>query len=355
MRRVTMTRGCGDGAERPPRTTTRASPASSTPSGTSATARQVPRGRGAASARRHRTVAHASRRHPAAARRRAVRSSRRVSRARPSGSGGRLRQRLGLRLARPRHASSDPLTALAVARVCDANHRARHGVLQVPLRAPWSWPIGADHASRLRRTVAARRGRGIHRRRFRGGGGGFRGALLRQLDASLGIMRKLWTGARVGEAELGAPWPVAAGGPPILIGSWAGSRWIERAAREFDGWVGSGARSSWRLIAEASRASARSEGRGRPHQRERATRRRRSRGPDGPDDPFNLVGPRSVILERLRHLRELGFDDVVLVPSRHDAALSTGAPRARRLDLGDLQRLADHQAAGEEEEQDGEV
>src|SRR5207249_5328786 len=31
---------------------------------------------------------------------------------------------------------------------------------------------------------------------------------------------------------------------PILIGSWAGSRWIPRAAKDFDGWIGSGARSS---------------------------------------------------------------------------------------------------------------
>ena len=42
-------------------------------------------------------------------------------------------------------------------------------------------------------------------------------------------------------------------------------------------------------------------------------------GPDGPDDPFDLVGPRSVVAERLRFLKTLGFDDVVLVSARHDA------------------------------------
>ena len=29
------------------------------------------------------------------------------------------------------------------------------------------------------------------------------------------------------------------GGPPVLIRRWTGSRWIARAAREFDGWVAS--------------------------------------------------------------------------------------------------------------------
>jgi alkanesulfonate monooxygenase SsuD/methylene tetrahydromethanopterin reductase-like flavin-dependent oxidoreductase (luciferase family) len=115
-------------------------------------------------------------------------------------------------------------------------------------------------------------------------------ARFRELAHSLATMRQLWTGARVGAAELGAPWPVAAGGPPVLVGSWAGSRWIERAAKEFDGWIGSGARSSWRLIREGIE---------------------RFRG---------FGGPRAVVEERLRHVRSLGFDDLVLVPARHDRA-----------------------------------
>src|SRR5207244_4390840 len=90
-------------------------------------------------------------------------------------------------------------------------------------------------------------------------------ARFRRLNESLSIMRRLWAGESVDGASLGPVWPAALGGPPVLIGSWAGSRWIERAAREFDGWIGSGARSSWRA------------------------------------------------------LRELGFDDVVLVPRHHDA------------------------------------
>jgi hypothetical protein len=42
--------------------------------------------------------------------------------------------------------------------------------------------------------------------------------------------------------------------------------------------------------------------------------------PSGPDDPFNLVAPREIVLERIRHVKTLGFDDLVLVAPRHDAA-----------------------------------
>lgn len=54
----------------------------------------------------------------------------------------------------------------------------------------------------------------------------------------LAKMRRLWNGETVNGANL-HPSPQLAGGPPMLIGSWAGSRWIPRAAREFDGWIAS--------------------------------------------------------------------------------------------------------------------
>jgi len=70
----------------------------------------------------------------------------------------------------------------------------------------------------------------------------------RRLDESLTTMRRLWAGERVDGVSLAPVWSAAAGGPRVLIGSWAGSRWIVRAAKEFDGWLGSGARSTWDLL-----------------------------------------------------------------------------------------------------------
>src|SRR3989475_5242555 len=63
---------------------------------------------------------------------------------------------------------------------------------------------------------------------------------MQQMEEALALMRRLWQGEKVGPAQLN-PWPAALGGPKLLIGSWAGSRWIPRAAKDFDGWIGSGA------------------------------------------------------------------------------------------------------------------
>jgi len=214
----------------------------------------------------------------------------------------------------------DPLTALAVAGTVTRRLELGTGVLQVPLRRPMELAhrVLTTHlvcGGRLRLGVGA----GSTAADFAAVGVDF-ASRFRQLDESLAIMRQLWAGARVGDAELGAPWPIAAGGPPILIGSWAGSRWIERAAREFDGWVASGARSSWRLIAEGIVRFRKLGGKRAVLTNVNVGLEAEKPSPDGPDDPFDLIGPRSVAVERLRHLRELGFDDVVLVAARHDAA-----------------------------------
>jgi alkanesulfonate monooxygenase SsuD/methylene tetrahydromethanopterin reductase-like flavin-dependent oxidoreductase (luciferase family) len=214
----------------------------------------------------------------------------------------------------------DPLTALAVAGTVTRRLELGTGVLQVPLRRPvdLAHRVLTTHLvcdGRLRLGVGA----GSTAADFAAVGVDF-ASRFRQLDESLAIMRQLWAGARVGDAELGAPWPVTAGGPPILIGSWAGSRWIERAAKEFDGWVASGARSSWQLIAEGIARFRKLGGKRAVLTNVNVRLEAEKPSPDGPDDPFDLIGPRSMAVERLRHLRELGFDDVVLVPSRHDAA-----------------------------------
>jgi len=193
------------------------------------------------------------------------------------------------------------------------------GVLQVPLRNPveLAQRVLTTHlvsGKRLRLGVGA----GSTAADFAALGLDFT-ARFRRLNESLSIMRRLWAGESVDGASLGPVWPAALGGPPVLIGSWAGSRWIERAAREFDGWIGSGARSSWRALRE-----------GIPRFRDFGGKRAvvtnvevdldcATPSPDGPDDPCDLKCPRAVARERLHRLRELGFDDVVLVPRHHDA------------------------------------
>lgn len=214
----------------------------------------------------------------------------------------------------------DPLTALAVAATVTRTIELGTGILQVPLRNP------VELAQRVLTTHLVSGGR----LRFGVGAGstaadfaalGFDFASrFKRLDESLAIMRRLWAGERVDGASLEPVWPAALGGPPVLIGSWAGSRWIERAAREFDGWVGSGARSSWRALREGIARFRDLGGKRAVVTNVVAQVDSATASPDGPDDPCDLRCPRDVARERLRRLCALGYDDVVLVPRRHDAA-----------------------------------
>jgi len=215
---------------------------------------------------------------------------------------------------------TDPLTALAVAATTTTRIELATGVLQVPLRNP------AELARRVLTTqlVSGNRlrlgvGAGSTAADFAAVGVDF-AARFRLLDEYLATMRRLWKGERVGDADIGPIWSSTVGGPPVLIGSWAGSRWIERAAKEFDGWVASGARSNWGLL-----------GKGIDRFRGYGGRRaivtnvvvrldRETPSPDGPDDPCNLECPPAIARQRLERLFELGFDDVALVPRGHDPA-----------------------------------
>jgi alkanesulfonate monooxygenase SsuD/methylene tetrahydromethanopterin reductase-like flavin-dependent oxidoreductase (luciferase family) len=138
----------------------------------------------------------------------------------------------------------------------------------------------------------------------------------------LATLRSLLAGEEVDGRGL-PPWPAVRGGPPVLVGSWAGSRWIPRAARELDGWVGSGARSSWALAVQGIERF-RAEGGRRAVLTNVAAALADEASADGPDDPVELVGPPEVVAERLARLADLGFDDVVLVPRDHRPATLAG-------------------------------
>jgi alkanesulfonate monooxygenase SsuD/methylene tetrahydromethanopterin reductase-like flavin-dependent oxidoreductase (luciferase family) len=214
---------------------------------------------------------------------------------------------------------ADPLTALAVAATVTRRLELGTGILQVPLRNPveLAQRVLTTHlvaGGRLRLGVGA----GSTAADFTALGLDYTSRFSR-LDQSLAIMRRLWKGERVDGASLEPVWPEVLGGPPVLIGSWAGSRWIERAAREFDGWIGSGARSTWGLLGQGI-ARFRELGGTRAVVTNVVIALDGSKGsPDGPDDPCNLEGPIEVTRARLHRLVALGFDDVVLVPRRHDA------------------------------------
>ena len=146
---------------------------------------------------------------------------------------------------------------------------------------------------------------------------------MHQFEEALAVMRRLWRGERVGSADL-TPWPTALGGPPLLIGSWSGPRWIPRAAREFDGWIASAAKASFATLAVGI-AGFRAAGGKRAIVTNIAADLEEPTATLGDLAPFHLRCAPDAAAERLRRLANLGFDDAIIVPRRptekHLAAL----------------------------------
>jgi len=228
----------------------------------------------------------------------------------------------------------DPLTSLAVAAGATRAIELGTGVLQVPLRHP------VELAQRVLTTQLISGNRLLLGVGAGSTAGDFEAldlpfdARFRRLHESLVAMRALWAGQKVGTAVLTPIWPSVAGGPPVLIGSWAGGKWIERAAREYDGWVASGARSSWQKVRDGIKRFRDLGGKRAVLTNvvvDLAAARPTS---EAPDDPLDLRCPPPVAADRLRRVRELGYDDVVLVTRGHApselAALRALVPRPAR-------------------------
>ena len=64
-------------------------------------------------------------------------------------------------------------------------------------------------------------------------------ARFKTLMASLEIMRKAWRGEELPGGRL-TPWPGTEGGPALMLGAWRNKRWIVYAAQQCAGWIASG-------------------------------------------------------------------------------------------------------------------
>jgi alkanesulfonate monooxygenase SsuD/methylene tetrahydromethanopterin reductase-like flavin-dependent oxidoreductase (luciferase family) len=223
--------------------------------------------------------------------------------------------------------TADPLIALGV--IAGATRRLELGtcILQVPLAQPVALArsiLTVALAAPDRLVIGV--GAGSTARDFAAVGADF-GGRFETLDTSLAMMRALWRGERVGEAEL-TPTPDLRGGAPVLIGAWRG-RWIERAATEFDGWIGSGGKAgstrpdgtfplaAWERVEAAVRRFRGSGGR-------RAVLASvvadlDADAPAEPDDPIDLRCPPEEARRRLHRLADMGFDDVILVSANQSA------------------------------------
>ncbi len=134
------------------------------------------------------------------------------------------------------------------------------------------------------------------------------------LRASLRIMQAAWRGEPTNTGGVLSTWPGCSGGPPILIGAWRSPRWITFAAKEFQGWTPSGRYSSWddlehgmKIFREmggtnAVLANVAVDFGNRPGSAELAKVAEPS-----------LIGSADEIGRKLRRMRDIGFDEVLLV------------------------------------------
>jgi alkanesulfonate monooxygenase SsuD/methylene tetrahydromethanopterin reductase-like flavin-dependent oxidoreductase (luciferase family) len=209
--------------------------------------------------------------------------------------------------------SLDPLLGLAA--IAAATRRVELGtaVLQVPLRSP------IELAHRIQSLDLLSEGR----LRLGVGAGSTRAdfALLgadydrrfETLEQGLAIMRRVWRGEDLGQGTL-SPVPGTEAGPPLLIGSWRSARWIDHAARRFDGWIASGIYSSWEDLAAGMRRFRAAGGK-------RAIlanvpvdlREPHGASPEMAKAPVGLVCPPAEARERIARIAALGFDDLLVI------------------------------------------
>jgi len=212
----------------------------------------------------------------------------------------------------------DPLIALTL--VASVTERIEVGtcIMQVPLRRPVELAHRVLTAHLLTEgRMAFGAGAGSTRTDFDFIGVDFAGRLA-ELSEALPLMRRVWRDEEVNGARLSA-WPAARGGPPVLVGSWAGKTWIPRAAKEFDGWIASGARSTFAKLRDGI-------ARYRDHGGRRAIVTNIEVDLSAPteampdDGPFHLCCDADTARERFRRVRELGYDDAIFVLADHEPA-----------------------------------
>ena len=212
----------------------------------------------------------------------------------------------------------DPLGAACAAGAVTKRIEIGTCIVQAPLRHP------IELAQRVLTTQALCQGRfrfgvgaGSTEADFKGLGLDF-SRRFKDLAAGLDTMQALWRGETVNGVNL-TPWPVVLGGPPILIGSWAGGRWIKIAAERYAGWIGSAV---YTTIGSLKDGVDRYKGFG--GKRAIATNihvdlTQPSRKL-GDDDKLDLrCGPEEA-KARLRLLADCGFDDAILVVQDHSEA-----------------------------------
>jgi alkanesulfonate monooxygenase SsuD/methylene tetrahydromethanopterin reductase-like flavin-dependent oxidoreductase (luciferase family) len=218
-------------------------------------------------------------------------------------------------------ARPDPLTALAVAASSTSHIAIGTSVLVVPLRHPHELAVRVsttDLVSGGRLVLGV--GAGSQPSDYTSLGLPFVGRFAR-LERHLDAMEQIWETGSIFGAAMRNGLPRAR--PPVLIGAWRSRHWIRLAATRYQGWIASGARTSWTDIEDGIKTF-RQAGGGRAilgtvqaavtiDQDDLAAAGGR----------ISLVGRPHFIREQCRRAARLGFDDLIVVPTDHQRSTLT--------------------------------
>ena len=146
-------------------------------------------------------------------------------------------------------AIGDPFLTLAVAASVTDAVEIGSAVIQVPLYHP----VDLAHRVFSLMQICGDRlllgvGAGSTRNDFAAFGREYR-SRFGALTTNVAALRQLFADGRLGDVDL-SPWPSVRGGPPLLLGAWGGPG-VERAARDYAGWIASAANRSPAQVIEA--------------------------------------------------------------------------------------------------------
>jgi alkanesulfonate monooxygenase SsuD/methylene tetrahydromethanopterin reductase-like flavin-dependent oxidoreductase (luciferase family) len=138
-------------------------------------------------------------------------------------------------------------------------------------------------------------------------------ARFKTLMSSLETMRRAWRGeALIPEGTALTPWPGTEGGPALMLGAWRNKRWIVYAAEQCQGWIASGLYSQPEELASGMKIYRDAGG-----TRAVLANVILDLPGGGRDMPLGgratvmLTGSHGEALDRLRRVRDVGFDDIL--------------------------------------------
>jgi alkanesulfonate monooxygenase SsuD/methylene tetrahydromethanopterin reductase-like flavin-dependent oxidoreductase (luciferase family) len=136
-------------------------------------------------------------------------------------------------------------------------------------------------------------------------------ARFKTLMNSLEIMRQAWAGERLEGGTL-TPWPGTEGGPALMLGAWRNKRWIVYSAERCAGWIASGLYSQPEELKRGVQFYRDADGKRAILANVIVDLQGDLEGmPLGGRATIMVTGSAAEALDRLKRIRDVGFDDVL--------------------------------------------